>query len=494
MKAFRGTVLALLVLVALVAAFQWLQPRELTPKERKALKDKPQGVELFVFEKADLTRVEVTRPDGSIVLSEQGDHWIIEGENLRAARSMVNRVKHQLHDLVARATVVENPEEPALYGLGPSAIHVKITFRDGTEREFDAGDPNPSGVSFYLRPTPGDAIYTVKKSAVDYYSLSLSEFRERRFASFDSKDVDALDATLPDGSRLAFQRTGEHAWDMLAPRTIAANDSEVRSLMGRVSAMKAAAFVSDSPDDLGKYGLDHPRLRIALRFSGREPSTLLVGKQTGEKDGEYTLSWVKLEEEPSIYTARDGLVEDYVQPWETFRLKRFARTEQNDLVTIVATLHDTGDDADLNGTVTVHKAADKWQWDDGVIVPGSTPRRVATRCADVSADEFVQEQPDDRRFGFDVPLASVVMTDGSGGGRTLLIGKRGPPTTDHEGHEQERYYARTTDFPEVYLVDDGVIDVVKDLMREHGRHARGEAEEAERHERIERDKRPQPGL
>ena len=51
-----------------------------------------------------------------------------------------------------------------------------------------------------------------------------------------------------------------------------------------------------------------------------------------------------------------------------------------------------------------------------------------------------------------------------------------------------RVYARAEDFPEVYIIDSGLIDVVKDLMREHRRKANGDEEKTERHERIESER------
>jgi hypothetical protein len=462
-----------------------VRPPELTPKEKleakKAAEDKP----IFVFEKADLVKVEVTRPEGAITLAEHADGWMIEGDNLHASKSMVNRVKHQLHDLMARATVVEGPADDALYGLGASAIHVKLTFRDASTMEFDAGDPNPSGVSFYMRRTGDATVYTVKKSAMDYYSLSLSEFRERRFASFDSKDVDALSAQLPGGRVLAFQRTGERSWDMLQPQTFAANDSEVRGLLGRVSALKAVTFVTDDAPDLSKYGLDKPRATITIRFSGRDPLTLLLGAPTGDKDGEYALAYVKLAEEPTVYTARDGLLDDYLADVETFRLKRFGRMDPNTLASLVTTFNGDTRDPDLKGTVTVNMEADKWLWDDGVPVPGSTPKRLASSAANVQADEFVTAAAPDGKYGFDKPVATVVMTDRDGQARTIVVGASAPPETGPEGEERERYYARAEDFPEVYIIDASLIGVVKDLMREHRRKATGDEEKTERHDRIE---------
>ena len=193
-----------------------------------------------------------------------------------AGRSMVNRVKHQLHDLTARATVVADAESPELYGLGANATTVLLTMRDGRELAFAAGDPNPSSVSYYIQPMPGEVVYTVKKSAVDYYSLTLSEFRERRFATFDSKDVTRFQATLlmPGApASLDIESTGDREWQMHEPVAMAANDDRVRRLIGRVSALKARDFVELTEGGrsarMTEFGLDAPRADITLSFGSQ---------------------------------------------------------------------------------------------------------------------------------------------------------------------------------------------------------------------------------
>lgn len=489
MKQFRGTLIALVALAVLLGGYFATRPPEATKAPVKKGEKKEEGQALFDFEKANLVGVEVKRPDGTITLTERDTGWWIEGENLRASKSMVNRVKHQLHDLVARATVVANPDQEALYGLGNQAIRVTLTFRDGSTLAFDAGDPNPSGVSFYIRPVGTDTVYTVKKSAVDYYSLSLSEFRERRFATFDSKDVDQLEAVVGDRS-MKFQRTGDHAWDLLSPESFAANDSEVRGLLGRVSAMKAIQFVADnvSPDQYSKYGLDNPRAKVTIRFSNSDPAmTLLVGSTTGEKDGEYPLAYALVEGENHVYAVRDGLIADYSVDLTSFRLTQFARMDINKVDFMTATFAATGVDADLSGTVSVKKEADQWLWDDGVPVPGSTPSRLATRAAGIISEEFVTDKAEDAKYGFDNPLLKIYLKDSEGAYRNLIVGKPATPGKRPEGDPYDRYYARSAEFPEVYIIDAGLIEVTRDLMREHGRKAEADGEKKERQDKIQQE-------
>jgi hypothetical protein len=499
MKAFRGTFLALLALVAVALAVWWLRPAVQAPVGE---------VRLFQFEKHELTRVEVKRADGSTVaLSEKDGQWTIEGTDFTAGRSMVNRVKHQIHDLTSRATVVDAPDNAELYGLGKNAIHVKLELRDGRVLEFLAGDPNPSSVSYYIQPLPGSTIYTVKKSAVDYYSLTLDEFRERRFASFDSKDVTAIEArvdALAGGAKdpgnhdgtpryrvprvdLRIELTGEREWQMRSPVEMAANDDRVRKLLGRVSALKASDFQAlPEGGDLAPYGLDQPRADITVRFSSREPLRLLVGADGPSSNRFEELAWMMLEGDDTIYLARSGLLEEFTQDPAELRNRRVVRMKATDVASIDVRLRaDPAAAKDLEGEAGVRYAADQWVWKDGVPVPGSTPERVARQLAELEVEAFVDDQPKAlSAYGLDDPLARAVLADQLGNERVVLLGAEGPTEVDPEGRDRRRRYVAIEGAESIYLVDERVLSVVEDLVRESNRKRDRDLEKAARRERI----------
>ena len=482
MKAFRSS-----LIVGVLLLVTWLGIRFLEPKVEQPFVDSMEPA-LFRFEKQEVVRIEIKRPDETIVLLETEEGWILEESGFEASRSMVNRVKHQLHDLNARATVMEEPEEPALYGLGPQAIEVKVFMREGETIEFLAGDPNPSSVSYYIQPLPGGRIYTVKKSAVDFYSFTLDEFRERRFASFDAQDVDSIEAHLPNEQHLKLIRVSEHLWELVEPVNMRASRDKARSLMGRISGLKAREFTQevDAGDqgELAIYDLEPPRASISLSFGSREPLVLRIGRPVSE-DPDEELAYMQLEGEPTVYTARQGLLEEYAQPPESFRLKRFMRMEGSDVVALRVWLDDHAEDQP-SGEVTVKKGVSSWEWSDGQPVPGSTPERVATRVAGVRAEVFVHEAPGDLSlYGLDVPVARATLATSDGSQRTLLIGGQGEPWLDSEDQPHERYYAKVEEEAPVYLVDRGSFSVMQDAVREHSRKAERDEDKAQRREAID---------
>jgi len=482
-KAFRGSLLALFVLVLVAVVVLSLKPEVTDPL--------PSGeVRLFEFEKHELVRVEVARAAAdSIVLVEQEGHWLIEGTDFVAGRSMVNRFKHQLHDLTSRATVVEDVQNAALYGLeqDTNATTVTLTMRDGRTIAFLAGDPNPSSVSYYIRPLPGETIYTVKKSAVDYTSLLLEEFRERRFASFDSKDTSRIVAELNlDGAQhiLDIERVGDRDWQMHSPVTMAANDDRVRRLLGRVSALKARHFIERSDENLAEYGLDDPRAVIELRFASRDPLVLKVGADAPGENRYEELAYMLLEGDDTIYVSRRGMLDEFAQDPAELRNRRVVRMDGADVRSVDVALLASEED-DLSGEAGVRYAAEQWVWKDGVPVPGSTPKRAADQLAGLEVDAFVDDAPGDlSTYGLVAPIARAVLRDEEDNERVVLIGGEGEPEVDPEGNTHVRRYASIEGDPSVYLIDDRALRVVQDLVRESNRKAERDAERAARRELI----------
>lgn len=489
MKAFRGTILAAIALVALAAVVFLVKPDLLSGEEDSG------PPRIFEFEKHEVVKVQVKKPgEDAVVLVEKDGQWTIEGTGFEAGRSMVNRVKHQLHDLTARATVVENPDSPELYGLGDNAIEVTLTLRDGETLGFLAGDPNPSSVSYYIQPFGGETVYTVKKSAVDYYSLTLDEFRERRFATFDSKDVNRFTAVLDmEGApaRLDVERTGDRQWQLHHPVEMAANDDRVRRLIGRVNALKARDFVevsdAERAEKLAEFGLDAPRADITLSFGARAPLRVRVGKDAASENRFEELAFMLLDDESTVYVARRGMLDEFTQDPAELRNRRVVEMKAADVVAVDAVLLPDGDD-DLAGEHGVRFAAERWFWADGVPFAGSTAERVARSLSEMEVDVFVSDDPGSLAgYGLESPVARVVLSDEQGNEKVVRIGTEGEPLVDPEGNPRPRRYVTIEGEASVYLVGERVLSVVKDLVREGNRKAKKDAEKAARRERIPSD-------
>ena len=208
LKRFYGTIATLVVLVLITGLYVVNQGARDDGEELQP--------EIFRFEAEQLVGIRVVRPDQTIEVKKNGLDWEMVGYPWRPSASMVRRVSHQLHDLTARAVVAEVQGDFDEYGLGDGSIAVTLTLEDGEIIAFEAGDPNPTSVSWYIRPIPGDDVFVVKKSAIDYFRLELSHFREKRVSVIDANEAQRVRATV-DGRTIEVTKTGTKRWEMRAP-------------------------------------------------------------------------------------------------------------------------------------------------------------------------------------------------------------------------------------------------------------------------------------
>ena len=501
MNRFKGSLLALIVLAVIGGA--WALVVALTPDPPDV--SEVEIPQLFSFEKEELVGIEVVRSDATIELVREEGVWRVVGDDWRPSRSMTRRVAHQLHNLTARDKVVDQVEDPSKFGLGADQIEVTLTLSDGRTLQFLAGDPNPEGVSFYIRPLPGEAVYIVKKAAVDYYSLRLEEFRERRFASLRADDADAIHATV-DGRTLRFHRTGPKKWAMDEPMPWQASREKVRTMLGRTGALKAKEFAADAPTDKAKFGLEPPRHTVEIGVSEGETITLHVGDDVEVEGDSREHAYVYRVEDDAVYVARRGFLEAFREELEDYRNRDILGKNEWDVTAYEVTRD--------GQTLKIERAAGGWLWPDGSLVSGSTPKRVAGSAAGFKTLSFHDEAPPASETGLDAPTITMALTFEEGEPATVKIGKElripiepdpeeavpppplrppGPPGMEPElperpaKTEEVRYWVEVEGDPVIYQIDEALVDRVGDLFREHKRKVERDAEKAIREELDDED-------
>jgi hypothetical protein len=452
---FRGTAFGVVALAGALALWWGLSPIQEGPSS-----DAPQVI--FAFEKEQLVRFVIERPQGTIEMRREGEKWTAPGQVWRPSAAMVRRVAHQLHDLTARAKVVERTQDPAHFGLGEDAITVRLYLEDGTELAFEVGDPNPSSVSWYLRSLPDGPVYVVKKAAVNYYRADIEDFREDRITFFDAGDAESIEVDMG-GRQLAFERVDDLHWRMTAPEQWSANRDLVRRMMGSVSAARSQAFVVDQPDVLTPWGLAEGADEVRIALGSGEALTLRLGNEVEGTDPVLQYAWRA--EDNAVYQVRAVVSDPFERPLEEYRNPRVVGGHAWEVGSMTVAVG--------GETINLLRSADEWRWADGGVIPGATPRRVAGAAADPRALEFLDSGSPD--VGLDDPQAELWLVFENGRAVHLRIGA----SMDPVGDEREgRIYLEIVGQPPVIETSDQLLNVVQDLQREHGRKA---SRDAERH-------------
>lgn len=367
---FRGAAIAAAVCLALAMVLVATRP---SPEVRGEGQ-----VPIFRFEREDVVGLSVVRPEGDALRWRRGPdgEWVWEGSRWRPSQAAIRKVAHQLHALTARAPVASADADLTRYGLGSAATRVSLSLADGTVLAFEAGDPNPTGVSYYVRVLPDGPVYVVQKSALDLFHAPVASFREDRFASLDAADVDGIDAVV-DGRHLVLQRSAPAAWEMTAPVVQAASREVVREILGRVAALRAEAFLLDGSDDLARYGLAEPRHRVAIARTSGPPISLEVGDPIPGTDPPRCA--IRRVEDDAVYDARCGFLDAFRGPLDRFRNRRPLRRTEPELARLTVGAGDR--------RVAITRTADAWRWPSGAAVAGATPRRLAGRILDLEEQD-----------------------------------------------------------------------------------------------------------
>ncbi len=458
LRRFRGALVALIALGAVGATLgivDAMRPKLPTSDELKPM--------LYRFEKDDLVGAKIVRPDQSLELTKVEGEWLIAGQPWRPARSMTRKIAHQLHDLTARAEVIEHEENLSVYGLGEDAIHVLLTMRDGDTHEFEVGDPNPTSVSFYIRPLPAGRVFVVKKSSMDFWRVDIDAFRETKFATFDADDAVGIDATV-DSRQLSLHRTGELTWEMTAPVTQRASRDAARMMLGRVAALTAQDVVQEGRNGLVRLGADPPKHIVRITMATGDSVTLHFGDPIPETDP--SQSYVYSVEEDAVFVVKDGLLDAYRKTVEEYRNEVLFPGNHEWTVERMVVRQGTVNELALERT------SDGWRWPDGQSIPGSTPKRVAGAAADLRAVGFHDVVP--KGASLEVPTATVVLTFQDGNTARVDVGSSFDVMV--RDRTAKRSFVRIEGDPTVYEVDGMLSEVCADLFREYGRKTERDAE------------------
>lgn len=266
---------------------------------------------VFEFAKQDVTSFKVHYPAKTDLEIEEVDgEWILSDSGYSASMTMVNRVRHQLHQLPVRAVVTNHNPDLSVYGLGTEATLVSVQLRSGAV-SFEVGDPNPTGVSYYIRPLTGplaNQVLTVAKAAVDYFDADRSEFRSPHFCRFDLDAVTGIQIEHPLEESWSLRKEvhdSTEQWIALHPdgTRIAASKDVVHRILGRFLALKSSEYIGQI--DPRWTDLETTPITVTLSRVQEPELTIRIGSM--DRDGQ-SLFWLNNASEAAL--ARNGVLSD----------------------------------------------------------------------------------------------------------------------------------------------------------------------------------------
>lgn len=228
--------------------------------------DEYRSKELFDVPSTDVSRPEISRGQGSLVLARrEGVWWISQPISDLADASAADRLVGELTALRARDFIHSN-EDLAALSLNPPLYRVSLTGAKGVVTSVDFGATRSDGDTVYARRE--GQVLTVDRDIVDELSKEAEPFRATTLVAFDRGEVSAVDARFGDETFALLQEAG--GWSAGGrPLIASAADDLLRSL----ADLKSRAFL----DEAAAKALEPATSSVAIRTKTKKDPAWTIG-------------------------------------------------------------------------------------------------------------------------------------------------------------------------------------------------------------------------
>jgi hypothetical protein len=430
------TTVTLAILLALVGGFYYVYEVRWAADRERAESRKGR---VFTAEAADVTALELKRPDNTVVATRDGDAWRLTAPvSARGNRGAIDETLTTILTAKIDREIDPKPASLADFGLDKPVAQVALTLKDGKQVGLDLGAKSPTGVWVYAREHDKPAVFVLPDSVLRDATRPVADFRDRTILAFDRGSVSGVDIATG-GETIAIE-SADGGWRITQPVTLPADTTELNDLLEKLATAQVKEFVAEAPKSLDRYGLARP-VRVSVhtgKDKDRATRTLLVGRVDADKKG--------------VYAMRDGESSVLLLPEEVGRLvpRTVAAIRNKQLVELDRDKITRVDVQGPRGPVTLVREKDRWKITAPEVLPADQVEAGAllARLAELRAQGFLSDDASGIPRYLANPAVKVTLTGQDGTTTTVLLA----PSSERRGG-QPSAYAAVADKGPVILVD-----------------------------------------
>jgi hypothetical protein len=386
----------LLIAAALMAGLGgvvWWSNKQEATKVDKPAKDAPP--QIVLLQEGDIRQLEVDHRNGenTIVKRNDASQWqIIEPKAQTADQGTVGQVTSAASSITAERVVDPNVTDLATYGLAPPVLTVKIATAKGKTTTLLVGEDTPSG-SVYAKLDGDPRLFSMSKSIKDSLDKSSKDLRDKHLLTFDRNTASRVQLNIASQAPIEFNRTGPNEWQILKPKPLRADSTQVEDFLGRLKDAEMDATLSD--EDAKKYATAFASAPVVATVTVTAPGGEQKLEVHKSKDDYYAKSSVV--EGVHKLTAAD-LNKFFDKKLEDFRNKKIFDFGFNDPTKIEI--------KDGAKTVAVEKSGQNWT-SSGKTMDSISVQALIDKLRDLSASKLVDT-------GFTTPVIDMTVVSDQG--------------------------------------------------------------------------------
>lgn len=240
----KGLLISVVLLAVLAAVIWWSNKKQAAATTAKSPTDT--SSKLLTIPSDQFQEVRIKKLTGEVQdLKLVNGKWsIVSPKPLAADQDAVTSMVTSLSALTADKTIEDNATDLKAYGLDDPTLDITITEKDGKTAGLLVGDATPTNSGNYAKLPGSPRVYTIASYIKTGLDKTVNDLRDKRLLTFDSDKITrvVLDAK---GGPVEFGKNAQNEWQILKPRPLRADGTQVDSLVGKLKDAKMDPLVTD---------------------------------------------------------------------------------------------------------------------------------------------------------------------------------------------------------------------------------------------------------
>jgi hypothetical protein len=265
----RGLIIAAVVLAALIGTLYWSNHRN-TSSSVQASADTPPKV--LSLNEGDIREIDLQKKGaGRLQLAKSDSGWQMLEPKLAADQSAVQGMVSTLASLGSDRLIEDKAGDLQQYGLADPALQVAVGEKNGKTQTLLVGDDTPAGNASYVALKGDPRVFTIASYTKSSIDKSAGDLRDKRLVTVPADKVSRLELVVK-SQNIEFGRNKDE-WQILKPRPLRADSSQVSELIGKLA---------DAKMDVG--GVAEKRSPAVLFDSGKAVATAKLTDASGTQE------------------------------------------------------------------------------------------------------------------------------------------------------------------------------------------------------------------
>jgi Domain of unknown function (DUF4340) len=319
----RNTLILLLIAAVAGVAVYLLEIKPGKPRDEKSDTTKP----AFNFNREDVVGVTLTRGKETTSLEFQDNKWMIKQPiNTPGDETTLNSLVGDLVSARIERDFPASADQLKNYGLAEPPVKLEVKLKNGQSHRVELGTKDPMGSSAYARIDGSQNIALLPASLLTNSDKSLNDLRDRSVFGATQYELSTVKIKNEKGGFELAKKDSE--WFIKSPVEGPSEESEVGSLLTEITSAKATEFVSETSDDLAKYGLDKSKVSFTAQLTTGGERILSIGSKIDDK------YYAKVSDRPQIFKVESALYDKLNTGIAPLRSKSFVKIDRDDLTRV----------------------------------------------------------------------------------------------------------------------------------------------------------------